>query len=486
MLFQRLFQTPLRAWHTISFSTSEGSLLFMAAFLVSAALGVVRQILFNARFGIGEEAAALYAALRLSETVNTLIAGGALTNALVPYVLVAARQDHRAVTTLINRILTLMVVVAVPLTLALGLAAPPLLRWLVAPGLDPATQALAALLTRILVAEIVLQGAYGVLSAVLIARGQFLLPALGIALRNTLMITALLLPQATIITAAIGSLGDTVIQLLLLLPGLWHHRLRLRPAWRPRDPLVRGTLRLAIPGAISGTINYGNTIVDSAIASLGAQAAGLGAVHNALLLGNLPQRLCGTAIGQAAYPYLAMAAVAHNRPLFQRRWMLATGAGVALATLSSLALAAGGRWLIRILFERGAFDRAAGDLTFAILVIFAAGLPVYVTVEITGRALVALGDARTPLFANIVQLMSRIVVATALWPVTGVLAVPIATIASSVVEAAILGGVLLGWLRTRAAWQVTSPSDIDAVTGRSRSSTEQSGRVDVQEGVKSR
>lgn len=435
----------------------------MAAFLTSAAFGVMRQILFNARFGIGEEAAALYAALRLSETVSTLIAGGALTNALIPHLLLAARQNDTVVS-LINRVLTLMIVVATPFTLALGLAAPPLLRWLVAPGLDPATQALAALLTRILVIEIVLQVAYGVLSAVLIARGQFLLPALGIALRNTFMIITLLFPQATIITAAFGSLGDTAMQLLLLIPALVHYRLRLRPAWRLRDPLVQGTLRLAIPGAISGTINYGNAIVDSAIASLGAQAAGLGAMHNALLLGHLPQRLCGTAIGQAAYPYLAAAAIARDRSLFRQRWLWATGAAVALATLSGLALAGGGRWLIRLLFERGAFDRAAGDLTFALLLIFAGGLPVYVMVEISGRALVALGDARTPLLANIAQLASRIAVATALWPVVGVLAVPIATVASSIIETAILSIVLLNWLRTPAAWRVTVHADAESAS----------------------
>lgn len=145
----------------------------MAAFLISAALGVVRQILFNAHFGVGEEAAALYAAFRLSETVSTLIAGGALTNALVPHLLIAARKNGRAISLLVSRMLTLMLVVAIPVTFTLWLSAPSLLRWIVAPGLDPQTQALATLLTRILIAEIVLLTAEGVLSAVLIARGQF-------------------------------------------------------------------------------------------------------------------------------------------------------------------------------------------------------------------------------------------------------------------------------------------------------------------------
>ncbi len=445
----------------LALSTTEGSLLFMAAFLISAALGIVRQILFNHRFGIGEEAAALYAAFRLSETVSTLIAGGALTNALVPHVLLAARQGQQTVSLLISRFLTVMLVVAIPLTVGLGLAAPPLLRWIIAPGLDPATQELAALLTRILVAEIVVLVVEGILSAILIARGQFLLPALGIALRNTMIIIVLLMPSPTIIDAAIGSLGDSIIQLLILIPGLIHHRLRLRVAWNLRDVLVRGTLRLAIPGSISATINYGNTIVDTAIASLGGQAAGLGALHNALLIGHLPQRLCGMAIGQAAFPYLAAAAIARDHDLFRRRWIAATTIGAALAGLSALALAIGGRWLIQLLFERGSFDSLAGDLTFAILFIFVIGLPIYVMVEITARALVALGDARTPLLANIAQLITRIGIAAPLWPIAGVFAVPIATITSSAVEAIILGSAMVAHLRRTQFWRAVEGAIID-------------------------
>jgi putative peptidoglycan lipid II flippase len=168
-------------------------------------------------------------------------------------------------------------------------------------------------------------------------------------------------------------------------------------------------------------------------------------MHNALLLGHLPQRLCGIAIGQAAFPYLAAAAVSRDRKLFQQRWLTTITTAAFLATMSALALIGGGRWLIRLIFERGAFDSAAGDLTFAILQLFALGLPIYVIVEITGRALVALGDARTPLLANGVQLLTRIGVATLLWPIVGVLAVPIATVASGIVEVSILCGIL--WRR---------------------------------------
>jgi putative peptidoglycan lipid II flippase len=167
------------------------------------------------------------------------------------------------------------------------------------------------------------------------------------------------------------------------------------------------------------------------------------------------------AIGQAAFPYLAAAAVNRHRALFRQRWLTAVGIAVILATFSALALIGGGRWLIRLIFERGAFDSAAGDLTFAILQVFTLGLPIYVIVEISGRAMVALGDARTPLMANAAQLLSRLGVAMALWPTVGVLAVPIATVASGVVEVTILCGMLFYRLHTPAEWHITADTIVE-------------------------
>ncbi|MGB9632768.1 MAG: hypothetical protein ACPL8I_05540, partial [Chloroflexaceae bacterium] len=55
-LLARLRQTPLRDWPTLEVTVAEASALYMAGFLVSAILGVIRQILLNARFGLGDEA----------------------------------------------------------------------------------------------------------------------------------------------------------------------------------------------------------------------------------------------------------------------------------------------------------------------------------------------------------------------------------------------------------------------------------------------
>lgn len=61
---------------TREFSLTEGSFILMVSFFLSAGLGAVRQILFNAQFGVGPEVDAYYAAFRLPDTLFSLIAGG--------------------------------------------------------------------------------------------------------------------------------------------------------------------------------------------------------------------------------------------------------------------------------------------------------------------------------------------------------------------------------------------------------------------------
>ncbi|HVB63804.1 MAG TPA: lipid II flippase MurJ, partial [Nitrolancea sp.] len=76
---------------TREFSITEGVIVLMSSILLSALLGSVRQILLNARFGTGTEANAYYAAFRLPDGLFAMIAGGALSSAMIPILLSTER-----------------------------------------------------------------------------------------------------------------------------------------------------------------------------------------------------------------------------------------------------------------------------------------------------------------------------------------------------------------------------------------------------------
>jgi putative peptidoglycan lipid II flippase len=447
-LLRRLRRTPLRDWPLLELGVAEASSVYMVAFLFSAALGVLRQMLLNASFGLGAEAAAYYAAFRLPETVALLIAGGALTNALVPVLLRGERLHgndaggQAAAIRLVNRALTALLVAFAPLCAIAAVAAPAFVRYLLAPGFDAATQALTAQLTRIMLLEVLLVISEAALAAVLVSRNQVLLPALAIMLRNLTLIggvlLAIMVPSVGIYGPTIGSILDALIQLLILAPGL--RRRGYRPAFElaPRDPELRATARLLVPNAVSSIANYAGNIVDTAFASLSGAVAAVGALVNAQLLVGLPIRLLGMAIGQATLPAAAALGLRGDRAaldrLLRRTLLVACG----LAALASVGLLALGRPVIALLFERGAFDRAAGDITFQMLAIYALGLPAYVATEIVTRALLARHDARTPMLTNLAQLAMRATLCAALLATLGPVAIPAAFALSSMAEAGVL------------------------------------------------
>jgi putative peptidoglycan lipid II flippase len=108
-----------------------------------------------------------------------------------------------------------------------------------------------------------------------------------------------------------------------------------------------------------------------------------------------------------------------------------------------------GRITIRILFERGMFDAAAGDLTYQVLVIYAIALPAYVATEVVTRGLIALRDTRTPLLTNTGQLIGRGVLIALLLGPLGVLAIPLAFAVTSSLETLALTAVLWRKLQRR-------------------------------------
>jgi putative peptidoglycan lipid II flippase len=91
------------------FSIAEAAVLLMVAYIASRGLGVIRQSIFNAVFGAGPAANAYYAAFRLPDFLFNLIAGGALSNALIP-VFVSYDKDHgqRAAWRLVSLVFNIM------------------------------------------------------------------------------------------------------------------------------------------------------------------------------------------------------------------------------------------------------------------------------------------------------------------------------------------------------------------------------------------
>jgi putative peptidoglycan lipid II flippase len=455
----RLPRIRLAGLLTRELSIAEATFVLMGSFFVSALLGAIRQVLFNAAFGAGAEASAYYAAFRLPDTLFSLIAGGALSSAMIPVLLRTIQEDGaQAGRRLINLIMTALLAVFALVVVFGEIFTPFFVAYLLAPGFDAPTSQLTVALTRVMLLQPLILAIGSVATAVLNSRNQFVLTALSVASHNVALIAGILaarvFPDLGIYGPTLGVVGGAILQVLILLPGL----LGRRPDERKDAPAVqlvvdladrrlREVARLLIPNGLSVGVNYAGFILDTAFASKAAEIAGLSAIQNAWLLVGLPIALLGQAVGQSAFPRLAAHAAAAEWRLMGHTLLRSLGAVVALAVPALLGLIFLGRLIIHLLFERGKFDAAAGALTYNVLVAYAVALPLYVATEVITRGLIALGDTRTPLATNTAQIAGRALMLALLIAPLGVLAIPVAFAVTASLETIVLGSVLLLKLR---------------------------------------
>src|SRR5579859_7624171 len=308
-------QISLRRVLTGELTITEASIVLMASFFFSAVLGAVRQVLFNAAFGAGVEANAYYAAFRLPDTLFSLIAGGALSSAMIPVLLSTRREegeeDAQRLTSLVLNVLLLAILL---ITAVAELTAPLFVRHVLVPGYASGTQDLAIRLTRIMLLQPIILVAGSVAIAVLNSRNQFLLTALSVASHNLALIAGIVAtatdPRLGIYGPTLGVIAGAVLQVLIVLPGVIGSGARYHPAWNLSDPRLREVLHLLVPNGVAVGVAYTGFIVDTAFASGASDAASLAAIQNAWLLVGLPIALLGQAIGQGAFPRLAAHAAA--------------------------------------------------------------------------------------------------------------------------------------------------------------------------------
>lgn len=439
---------------TREYSVGEASFILMASFFLSAALGAVRQVLFNAQFGVSQQANAYYAAFRLPDTLFSLIAGGALSSAMIPVLLNARQKEgEESGWRLISVVLTSLLAVFAVLILAVEVFTPALVRGVLAPGFDGPTSDLTVTLTRIMLIQPIILLLGSVATAILNSRNQFLLTGLSIVSHNVTLILSILalkfFPQMGIYAPTAGVVAGAILQTLILAPGLRGDGYSVGLLFDFANQHLREVVRLLIPNGLSVGVNYAGFIVDTAFATRASDPAGLAAIYNAFLLVGLPIALLGQAIGQAAFPRLAAQAEAGNWTEMNKILWRSLGAAVGLAVPAVIALLLLGRPVIRILFEHGEFTSAAGDLTHRVLVAYAVALPAYVATEVITRGLISLRDTRTPLITNSFQLALRILLISLLLNRLGAVAIPAAFAISCTVETLALAIVLFLKLRSK-------------------------------------
>lgn len=413
--------------------------------LVSRIAGFFRDALMAAVLGAGPAADAFNAAFRFPNLFRRLFAEGAFNTAFVPMFATALERDgDDKAREFAGRIMSWLVVAIVIVTVLVEIFMEPIMRLFV-PGFDdPQKFELTVFLTRIMfpyLACMSLMAAYG---AILNALHKYFAAAFAPVILNIVNISALV-PLAILVLedqaeiafwVAIATLLGGVAQLMLVYAAIRRAGFVPRIGLPRLDPEVRKFWFLAVPAILAGGVTQINIFVGTVIASSADSAISF--LSYADRLYQLPLGIIGIAIGTVLLPEL-------SRHLSAGRDEEATRSqdqGLLLSMLLSMpaaaALAALSLPIVRVLFERGAFDADTSVQTSAALVGYAWGLPAFVLIRVLQPGFFSRKDTVTPTIFAAISVAINIGVSIALFPSMAHVGIAVATTVSAWVNTALL------------------------------------------------
>lgn len=420
-------------------ATATGAVVVVTG--ISRVAGLVREVVVAAVFGATAAVDAYLVALSVPNVVIGLLSTAVVT-AMVPTLsrALGAAELERASRTF--SVVSTAVLTMVILASGLLFVSAPLVVDVLAPGFDSPTRALAAELTRILLAATVFVVAMNLLSTLLQAGGRFVLPAtVGIPFNVVMVGAAVWFGRRYGVRAlAVGFVVASLVRVLVQLPGLTGLGVRLRPSLDRAGSDARAVAGLVPTVLFSHVVSNVNATVDRMVGST-LPAGTIAALGYANRLVTLPQGLLADALLQVIYPSLAGRHERDGPSAFAD--LLARGlrmTAVVLAPIAAGAIALA-EPAVRVVYARGSFDAGDVELTTLAVAGYAAGIVFVGLRNVVMRAMYVLADRRGPVGMAVVGMVLNVVGDVTLGRLIGIAGLAAATSASY------LGALLVGLRR---------------------------------------
>ncbi len=422
--------------------------LLAGSTLVSSVLGLLRDRqlngLYYATYPKGIDAYTV--AFTVPDFMFFILVSGALSVTFIPvFNQRLAEHNKKSAWELSTSILNLLAVVTLVTSVLIIIFAEPLVRYVVGPGLDESSRALAVSMMRVIAVNPFLFAIAAVVASMQQAVGRFTFFAMAPAVYNIgIIIGAVFFTNGInifgwqifdggIMGVALGVVLGSILQLLISCVGLFGMGFdyRFKIYWRNKGFLK--VLSLLPARSLDQGIDYVNSIVETNLASRMVSGT-IRAYQQSYSLSNVPINLIGVAISTAAFPKMAER-MGQGRPdLFKKELQAVLRVIIWLALPVTIITFFGRGYLV-------SFINNGGDVLMAgILGVMAIAILFRSIYHISARSFYAQQDTKTPLYISFFAIGLNIALAIIFTMVLGLGAYGLAwaTAIVSIVEVCIL------------------------------------------------
>ncbi len=398
---------------------NENELVTKAAGIVgiftffSRLLGLARDILIANFFGSGMSADAFFVAFRIPNLLRRLFAEGSFSVAFIPvFTEYLQRQSKQEAFLLARVVLTVLILILSAITF-LGIVFSPLIVRIIAPGFGGIGEkyALTVLLTRIMFPYIFLVSVLALFMSILNSLKHFAAPAIAPIFLNLGMIAALVFLAPSMKTPtvglAVGVIAGGVLQVALQVPFLLKRGLSFGLVWKPAHPGLKRIGILVLPVIFGSAIYQINQLVGTLLASL-LREGSVSFLYYADRLVQFPLGVFAIAISTAVLPSLSREAAAGDMTRLKGTLSHALRLTMFITIPAMVGLIVLRQPIVRLLFQRGAFDQSTTLMTARALLYYSVGLWAFAGLRVFVSAFYSLQDTKTPVKVAVVAMLLNI------------------------------------------------------------------------------
>jgi putative peptidoglycan lipid II flippase len=366
--------------------------------VASRFLGFLREWTVAHQVGSSAATDAYYAAFTLPDFLNYLVAGASLSVIFIPvftkYVAEGKEDEGWHVFSTVVTFMTLLLIVAV----GIGEIFAPQLINLTSPGFAAVEKARVVFLTRLMLPAQICFVLGSILQAVQYAKGQFLVPSLGVVVYNAFIVIGgwSLARYIGMAGFAVGVLAGAVLgNFLLQVYGSTRAQARFRPNLNLRHPGFKLFLKLAVPIMLALSLTFTDNWIIRWFGSY-LQAASITWLQYAKILMQVPLTSLGQAVGVVSFPIMARLYSEGKLDELDRTLSAALKGLLALMVPVSALLIAQSEPVVYLVFSHTRLRGPDFHATGAALGLFALGMFAWAGQYLLSRGFFAIHNSWTP------------------------------------------------------------------------------------------
>lgn len=410
---------------------AKATLGLMIVTLLSKVLGFGRELILSSIYGATSYSDAYIVAMNIPIVLFESV-GVALATTFIPLYYESEKIGNGEEVKFTNNVINIILIISFIIGLLGCIFAKQLVN-LFAIGFKEDVLYMTIKFTRIMIWSVLFIGITSIMSSILQIKGKFIVPGLiGIPFSLIIMLSIVLSDRINIYILPIGTLIAVLSKCLFQIPFVYKYGYRYKPIIKINDKYIKKMIWLVGPVFIGVAVNQINTVVDRTLASTLVEGS-ISALNYANRLNTFVIGLFILSIGSVVYPLLSRLSVDNNNEKYISTIVKSINSVILLVIPVSVGAIVLSKPIVSLLFQRGAFDSKATNMTSIALTFYSIGMVAFGLRDILGKIFYSIQDTKTPMINGAITMFLNIILNLVLVKFMGHGGLALATSLSSII-----------------------------------------------------